>query len=406
MNIKLALFTSQFPSKVSTFFARDLYSLISNGFEVDVFPVYPVSNQYWENVPECLREKIIEKSCIKFITPLHFSWKNLNSEVSQSIRTILKQSISIGPSQFLKSLSVIQQAILWANSLDGKYDYMLSYWGNYAGTYAFIANKLIKNKIPFSFFLHAGTDLYRDRIFLEQKISHAKKVFTVCEFNRDYLQKTYPKTFESFEKKIVIHHLGIDTNDITYNILERESNTLLSIGTFYPPKGFSSVIQAISLLGPECNIKLILIGDGPERRNLMRLVRVLGIEDRVEFTGWLPFDEVKKYLAKCTILVHPSCDLGDAVPTVIKEAMASGLPVIGANIAGIPELLDHGAAGILFPPKDYIALAEAIRKLLNEDELRMSLAKRGRSFAEQKFDMWRNGHLLSLQLSTDLFHHI
>ena len=107
-----------------------------------------------------------------------------------------------------------------------------------------------------------------------------------------------------------------------------------------------------------------------EMARLKKLAKQLGVEERIEFTGWLPFDEVKKYLEKNTIMIYPSCDLGDAVPTVIKEAMAAGLPVIGANIVGIPEILDYGNAGVLFPPKDIVALADSIRSLLLDRDLR------------------------------------
>lgn len=403
MKKRIALFTSQFPGKVSTFFSRDLYILLHYGYEVDVFTVYPVQHQYWKFVPRQLRVKIEKKISIKYINPIHCSWKNINSEILKDIKVILKQSISYGPIQFAKSVVVIQQALIWGSRFDGKYDYMLSYWGNYAATYAFIANKLLKNEIPFSFFLHAGTDLYRDQIFLEQKILQAKKIFTVCEYNREFLQKLYPQSFKSFEANLELYHLGLDFDDIKYEINGRETYTLLTIGSFSKRKGFSLAIKTLTLLTSEFpSLKLIMIGDGPEKSKLKKMARTHGVEKHVEFTGWITFEEVKKYLARCTILIHPSCTLGDAVPTVIKEAMAAGLPVIGSNIAGIPELLDNGNAGVLFPPRDHIELAASIRRLLLEPDIRKFYAMKGRSFAMEKFDMWKNGSQLSAQLKMNL----
>jgi glycosyltransferase involved in cell wall biosynthesis len=119
--------------------------------------------------------------------------------------------------------------------------------------------------------------------------------------------------------------------------------------------------------------------------------------------GWLPFENVKKEMEKATLLIHPSIGLGDAVPTVIKEALALGLPVVASNTAGIPELLDNGRIGVLVPTKDSYSLAGSIISLLEDEQKRKSFGIRGRKFAEQKFDMWSNGKELSkLILNTNV----
>jgi glycosyltransferase involved in cell wall biosynthesis len=99
-----------------------------------------------------------------------------------------------------------------------------------------------------------------------------------------------------------------------------------------------------------------------------------------------------------TILVHPSADIGDAVPTVIKEAAALGLPVIGTSVAGIPELLDQGKCGVLVPPRDVKALSDAMERLLKDEALRHRYAADARAYAEEKFDLWVNGRSLAQQL--------
>lgn len=401
MQIRLAVFTNQFPGKVNTFFARDIVTLINYGFCIDIFPIYPIQENYWQFVPKDLRDIIQKKTKIKFLPPIHF-FKN-NSLLLKDIDNIITQSKKFGITQYLKSYYVVRQATLWARYFDGYYDYMLSYWGNYAATYGFLANKALSRKVPFSFFLHAGTDLYRDQIYLEQKIQYASKVFTVCEFNMKFLQSLYADTFETFKHKLVLYHLGIDLNDLPFQSNFRDDSTLLTIGSFVPQKGFMDVVEALSLLASEFEtIKLIMIGDGPERKNIQNVAKKLGLEDRIVFTGLLPFEIVKRYLQKCTILVHPSSELGDAVPTVIKEALASGLPVIASTIAGIPELVDYGKSGVLIPPTDRKTLAAAIRGLLLDSERRLQLAHNGRAYAESRFDIWKNGEHLCKQLELDL----
>jgi glycosyltransferase involved in cell wall biosynthesis len=141
------------------------------------------------------------------------------------------------------------------------------------------------------------------------------------------------------------------------------------------------------------DIQVELIGEGALELVLKRLAQKLGIGDKTLFRGWLPFDEVRTAMGETTILVLPS--LGDAVPTVIKEAMALGTPVISTRVGGIPELLDNGRCGILVSPKDVSALATAIKLLLQDERARKHYAREARRRAEQMFDLWRNGKQLA-----------
>jgi glycosyltransferase involved in cell wall biosynthesis len=100
-----------------------------------------------------------------------------------------------------------------------------------------------------------------------------------------------------------------------------------------------------------------------------------------------------------TVLVHPSIR-PDAMPTVLKEAIAVGTPVIASNLAGIPEILDGGLCGTLVPAGDVGALADAIQRLLADPELRARYAAHGRAHAERCFDLWSNGRLLADRLRT------
>ena len=102
--------------------------------------------------------------------------------------------------------------------------------------------------------------------------------------------------------------------------------------------------------------------------------------------------------------MHPSSDLGDAVPTVVKESMALGTAVVASDVAGIPELLDNGRCGILVPPKNVKLLVAAIESLLCNNLLRQDYSYKARKYAEQKFDLWRNGKNLAEQLRSTRRH--
>jgi glycosyltransferase involved in cell wall biosynthesis len=161
-------------------------------------------------------------------------------------------------------------------------------------------------------------------------------------------------------------------------------------------KGFADLIRAVGLLHDrKVPITCEIVGDGEEEKALKQLATRLGISEKVQFHGWLPFDQVKEKMRKATLLVHPSSELGDGLPNVVKEAMASGTPVIASDIAGIPEGLDFGRCGILTPPKNPQALADQMERLLARTELRRDLSHRARIFAEAKFDLWKNGKRLA-----------
>jgi glycosyltransferase involved in cell wall biosynthesis len=100
-------------------------------------------------------------------------------------------------------------------------------------------------------------------------------------------------------------------------------------------------------------------------------------------------------MKQTTLLVHPSIGLGDAVPTVIKESMALGTPVVASSVAGIPELLDGGRCGMLVPPRNVDGLVNAMKSVLNNIEMRRKYAEAARGYAEEKFDTWRNGRRLA-----------
>src|SRR5262249_37075968 len=141
-------------------------------------------------------------------------------------------------------------------------------------------------------------------------------------------------------------------------------------------------------------------GDGAEADSLKALAKRLRISEKVRFRGWLRPEEVRNVMRQATILVHPSPELGDGVPNVIKEAMALGTPVVASDVAGIPELLDNGRNGILVPPKDVKAMASSIEMLMSNENLRRKYASAAREYAEKEFDLWRRGKQLAQILTS------
>jgi glycosyltransferase involved in cell wall biosynthesis len=312
---------------------------------------------------------------------------------------ISRSAMRFGTGPLMKTAYVLPLAWAWSRRYGARYDHIMSYWGNYAATCAYLAHRLTGRDIPLSILLHAGTDLYRNQVYMEEKLLYADNVFVVCEFNREFLRTRFPRIYPAIEGKIRLHHLGLDFAELPFVAGGRKPNTVLCVGRFDRLKGFDYVLRAAAeLLRRGLDLEVEIVGDGDQAGALKSLAQESGLAGRVRFPGWLPFRGVQEAMRTATILVHPSADIGDAVPTVIKEAAALGLPVIGTSVAGIPELLDQGRCGILVPPRDVKALSVAMERLLKDEALRHRYAADARAYAEKKFDLWANGRSLAQQL--------
>jgi glycosyltransferase involved in cell wall biosynthesis len=400
--LRLAIFTSQFPSRVSTFFARDVRGLIDAGVEVEIFPLYPLDDTLWRYVPGFLDERVLPRERVHHVGVLSASARR-GPRIAEADRRFredawaaAREALSGGPASVAKTAYALAKARAWAAVHGGAFDHVLAYWGNYAATSALAFQRLTDPGIPVSMFLHAGTDLYRRPESLRRKLLYVDNVIVVCAFNRTFLEKSHPALRDVIRAKTHVHHIGLELADLPASDTGRRPGSLLAVGSFETAKGFDVLVRAVALLRARgLDVSADLVGDGPERAALARLAARLDVADHVHMRGWLPFEGVQAAMRRTALLVHPSSGLGDAVPTVIKEALALGTPVVASAVAGIPELLDGGACGVLVPPGEPERLADAVAALLGDAGRRRELARAGRVFAEKTFDARRNGRRLA-----------
>jgi glycosyltransferase involved in cell wall biosynthesis len=153
---------------------------------------------------------------------------------------------------------------------------------------------------------------------------------------------------------------------------------VLTVARLDAQKGHTVLLEAISRI-PEATF--VLAGDGPERATLEAKVRASGIADRIVFLGHRT--DIPRLLGRCDLFVLPS--LYEGFPLAIQEAMAAGRPVIASAVGGVPEAVRDGVTGLLVPPSDPAALADAIRRLLADPALAQRMGAAGRVRAEQEF---------------------
>lgn len=165
----------------------------------------------------------------------------------------------------------------------------------------------------------------------------------------------------------------------------KEPNSLIFVGnTEDRKKGIIHLLQAVSLIKGERHVKLTIVdGGAPETTYAPALVREYGLDDRVTIVRRLSGEELVRRYSLAEIAVVPSMFEGFGFPAV--EAMACQLPVIATNAGALPELVSNGETGILVDPGDVPALASAIRRLLDDVELRRRMGHASRETAERRF---------------------
>lgn len=268
--------------------------------------------------------------------------------------------------------------------------------------------------LPFSFTAHAK-DIFQDGTdldLLRDKLRAASFVVTVSEYNRAYLdslttgpeaaaRRSWPGASALRPASIRRLYNGVDLQHFVPQERMAEGETVLAVGRLVDKKGFDDLIRAWpAVRDRRPGARLVLVGEGPERERLKTLAESLGLRDEIEWAGAEPQDRVRARLAGAALFCLP-CRVGrdgnrDGLPTVLLEALASGVPCVSTRVTGIPEILRDGIEGRLVDEGDRAALADAIVDLLRDPEGRRRMAVAARARAEALFDLRRNVTQLSL----------
>jgi len=199
------------------------------------------------------------------------------------------------------------------------------------------------------------------------------------------------------EKEIDVIPFGVDLRKYRYN--QRQTRDYIHIGTvrgLTPKYGLEYLIKAVAKLHKEdLNIKLTIVGDGPIRDALEALSNNLGLSQIAAFTGSVSNDQVPVYLHDFDIFVMPSVGQGETFGVAAVEAMATGLPVVGSRVGGLPEVIDDQKTGLLVEPANVSALAEALKTYARSADLRHTHGLAGRKKVENEYDWQQNAGLMN-----------
>lgn len=190
-------------------------------------------------------------------------------------------------------------------------------------------------------------------------------------------------------RKVLFLENGIDASAYARRRSTREARAAVglppagvlvgAIGRLSPEKGFDVLIRAAHSLGGD--VRLVIVGDGPERPSLERLIADLGLGDRVTLAGWRT--DVRAYFEALDVFALSSRREG--LPNVLLEAMAVGVPVVATSVNGVPAVVTDGVNGRLVPADDVSALAAALRDVMSNPAAAAGFVADGRRTVEGRY---------------------
>ncbi len=247
--------------------------------------------------------------------------------------------------------------------------------------------------ITFSFTAHAN-DIFAPRNFeigLDKLVQAARAIITETDYSEKFLRERFP------ERADRIHRIynGLNLGEFERANFSSSPPLIVAIGRLIAKKGFTDLIRACALLVERGrSFRCEIFGEGSLEKELRAHVQDSGLQERVQLPGPKPLHELSARLASASVFVLPSVPEADGgmdnLPTVIMEAMATGLPVVSTTIGGIPEMVVENQTGVLVPPGDVAALADAIEKVISDRSLGQLLGQAGYERAQKLFSIEKN----------------
>ena len=280
-------------------------------------------------------------------------------------------------------------------------DHVHAHFAGMAARTAFWINRFFS--IPFSFTAHAN-DIFSPRQFeigLDKLVDAARVIIT----ETDYAARFLRGRFSDRGDRVRRIHNGLDLAEFGRTDFSSDPPLIIAVARLIPKKGLGDLICACAMLVERGkSFRCEIIGEGPLKNKLQAQIDELRLQHNVLLTGAKPQTELRRRLAAANVFVLPSVidpDGGmDNLPTVIMEAMATGLPVVSTNIGGIPEMVIENQTGFLVQPGDTSAMANAIETLINDCSLAERLGQFGYERARTLFSIEKNVRELCALIKT------
>jgi colanic acid/amylovoran biosynthesis glycosyltransferase len=391
--MKIAFIMNSFPTLSETFILNQITGLIDRGHEVYIFAYKnkkesKIHNEvkkynlldkvYYFNIPKNKFHRIIKAF---YLLSKYFP---KNPKIIKSLNFIKYKENSL-------NLKLFYIGIKFINS-NKKFDIVHCHYGvngNIGVTLKEIG--IIKSKIITSFY---GFDVSRATKYkkqLYQKLFQKGDLFISLS---NFMKKQQLNKLGAPDKKIIIHHLGVDLEKFK---LEKKHNLkktirLLTIARLTEKKGLAYSIKAFQKLHKNYpNIEYNIIGNGPLKTKLEKIIEELNLKNKVNLLGEMNKNQIKKILENSDIFILTSVTASDGdmegTPTVILEAMSAELPILSTWHAGIPEQIKNYETGLLVTEKDIPDISQKLSYLIENPKISYKMGKNGRMYVKKYYNI-------------------
>ncbi len=216
---------------------------------------------------------------------------------------------------------------------------------------------------------------------IRQMFAMTSEIVVLGEYWRNWVVNT----FGTAARRVTLLHNAVPGPEMVPARVDTGPVRLLFLGRLIKLKGVDVLLDALA--SDACRGKswqLTIAGDG-DLETYQNQAKALGLEDRVRFTGWLDQDGCRRELFKAQVLVQPS--MFEGLPMSVLEAMANGLTIVATPVGSVGDAIADGETGLLVPPGDRAALAEALARVIDGPDLRRQLGQGARTRFERQFDI-------------------
>ena len=378
--ISLAYLLSQYPAINHPFMLREVRRLRELGLEVEVASVRSPDRPFDKLTP-VEQEEASSTFYIKTSGLINFLRAHLDTLFARPLGYIagLLRALRTGPSGIL----YFAEAVIAGHWM---MDRGLSHTHiHFCSTVGWILARIFPITISITF--HGQAEFVNPEGFqLREKIHDSLFCRAISLHGRSQMLKIID--YREWPK-IEVAFLGVDPHEFAPRSFRANPDPfqVICVGQLGPVKGQHMLLAAIDLLVRQGRrIVLHIAGDGPDRPGLEQDIAARNLANHVVMEGYLNQDKLRELYAGCEVLALPS--FVEGLPVVLMEAMA--IPCIATWITGVPEIIHHEVDGLLVPPGDAEALAQAIARLMDDAELRRNLGQQARLAILKKFDLHRN----------------
>ncbi|MEL6381815.1 MAG: glycosyltransferase family 4 protein [Cyanobacteria bacterium J06626_18] len=384
--MKIGYLTGEYPRATDTFIQREVLQLRKQGIGVQTFAIRRPGDDHLVG-----EEQKAERSRTQYIlplNPLYLLWCHLiclcrsPSQYWQSVALAWRTS-QPGIKGGLFQLFYFLEAAVLAQKLRAQgIQHLHNHIANSSCTVAMLAAAIAGG--TFSFTMHGPHIFFEPhRWCVNEKIRQARFVSCISHFCRSQgMLFVAPEHWA----KLRIIHCGVEPDLFAPAPHKDQGKRLLYVGRLAAMKGLPVLFEALAQLRERYpDMTLTVVGDGQERPEIEASAQHLGLGHMVNFVGYKSQTEVREYLQQTDIFILPS--FAEGVPVVLMEAMAASVPVLTTQIAGVPELVEHGESGWLVPPGDQQSLADSLAMLVEDTDLRKRLGESGRAKVASDFNV-------------------